>query len=242
MESSWTIQTLVKNSQAKQLDNGKETLLNYDVFLKGIAYAYLYKSSETYVDEIELEDVTLTFIRQRRPVKLFKKLKAEKFIIEEKWKGIYYISKEGTIRIQIIVSKELSLKNHIWMNSLSEKISLKQATELINVTQELEQLDDKNYADSLWEIVATVNEQIIEKAMEEERMCEALARIMKPEIDKIVNKAVEDGFNDGFNDGVGNGKMEVFKNMIKNGVSRELAQKCAELSDELVEKALKEIV
>ena len=79
------------------------------------------------------------------------------------------------------------------MNSLSEKISLKQATELINVTQELEQLDDKNYADSLWEIVATVNEQIIEKAMEEERMCEALARIMKPEIDK----AFDDGYEKG---------------------------------------------
>lgn len=86
MESSWTIQTLVKNSQAKQLDNGKETLLNYDVFLKGIAYAYLYKSSETYVDEIELEDVTLTFIRQRKPIKLFKKLKAEKLLLKKSGK------------------------------------------------------------------------------------------------------------------------------------------------------------
>lgn len=68
-----------------------EDKLNYNVFLKGIAYAYLYKTKETYIDEILLEELTLTFIRGRKPVKLFKKLKKEKFLIEEKWRGIYYI-------------------------------------------------------------------------------------------------------------------------------------------------------
>lgn len=42
--------------------------LNYDVFLKGIAYAYLYKTKETHIDEILLEDLTLTFIRGRKPI------------------------------------------------------------------------------------------------------------------------------------------------------------------------------
>ena len=49
--------------------------LNFNVFLKGIAYAYLYKIKETYIDEIPLEEVTLTFIRGRKPVKLLKKLR-----------------------------------------------------------------------------------------------------------------------------------------------------------------------
>ena len=83
------------------------------------------------------------------------------------------------IRIQIIVSKELSFENHVLLNSLSTKINMKQAVKLIYVTQELEQLDDKNYADSLWEIVANVNEQIIEKVMEEERMCENIFSLLE---------------------------------------------------------------
>ena len=81
--------------------------LNYDVFLKGIAYAYLYKTKESHMEEISLDEITLTFIRERKPVKLFKKLRKQKFDIEQKWKGIYYIIKEGELQIQIVVTKEL---------------------------------------------------------------------------------------------------------------------------------------
>ena len=49
--------------------------LNYNVFIKGIAYAYLYKTTETYSDEILLEEVSISFIRERKPRKLFKRLK-----------------------------------------------------------------------------------------------------------------------------------------------------------------------
>jgi len=204
--------------------------LNYDVFLKGLAYVYLYKANEEYVDKISLEEVTLSFIREAKPIKLFEKLRKEKFCIEEKYPGIYYIIKEGYISMQVVVSRELRWKNHVWLNSLSEKVSVQQATELIEYTQQLTRADDKNYADSLWEIVASVNKQTIQKVREDENMCKALAEIMKPEIDEA--------FSNGFN----NGSICSFKNMIKKGMSRELAQECAGLSDELVEKVLAEMM
>lgn len=214
-----------------------EDTLNYDVFLKGIAYTYLYKANERYVDEILLEDVTLTFIRERKPVKLFSKLREDKFIVEEKCSGIYYIIKDEYFKIQIVVSEELSWENHIWLNSLSENVSEKYITELIATTQKLKSLDDRNNADALWEVVATINKRTIQKIREDEKMCKALAEIMKPEIDEAFNN----GFNNGFDDGIDSGKICVFQNMIKDGMSRELAQKYAEISDELVEMALKEM-
>ena len=210
-----------------------EDTLNYDVFLKGIAYTYLYKANERYVDEILLEDVTLTFIRERKPVKLFSKLCENKYIVEEKWSDIYYIIKDEYFKIQIVVSEELSWENHIWLNSLSENVSEKHVAELISTTQKLESLDEKNYADALWEVVATINKGTIQKIREDEKMCKALAEIMKPEIDEA--------FNNGVGDGIDKGKICVFQNMIKDGMSRELAQKYAEISDELVEKALAEM-
>jgi len=208
--------------------------LNYDVFLKGVAYAYLYKSSEAHVDEILLEDVTLTFVRERKPVKLFKKLQKEKFIIEEKWPGIYYIIKEGYLKIQIVVSKRLSWENHIWLNSLSDSVNVQQAIELIEITEQLEKTDDKNYAESLWDVVETVNKEVIAKVREDENMaCRVLTEIMQPKIDEA--------FNNGFNNGSLDKGVNIFKNMIKDGMSKELAQKYAEISDELAEKALAEI-
>lgn len=209
-----------------------DDVLNYNVFLKGIAYVYLYKARETYVDEILLEEITLTFIRERKPVKLFKRLRKENFFIEEKETGIYYIIKEGYINMQVVVTKELSRENHIWLNSLAKHIDEEHITELISTTQALEYNDERYYADSLWEVVATVNKSIIEKVREDETMCRALAQIMKPEIDEA--------FDNGFNNGINDGKQLVFRNMIKDGVPRELAQKYAEISDQLADQILTE--
>ncbi|MBR3769216.1 MAG: hypothetical protein IKL06_01660 [Lachnospiraceae bacterium] len=211
----------------------KDTL-NYDVFLKGIAYAYLYKSNGLHINKIPLDEVTLTFVRERKPIKLLKKLQREKFHIEQKCNGIYYIIKEGDIKIQIIVSKELSRENHIWLNSLSDKVDVQQAIQFIERAEQLEHLDDKNYADSLWEVVETVNKEIVQKVREDESMaCKALTSIMQPKIDEA--------FDDGFNNGSLDKGISIFKNMIKDGMPKELAQKYAEISDELAEKALAEI-
>ena len=203
--------------------------LNYDVFLKGIAYAYLYKTKEVHVDEILLDEITLSFIRETKPVKLFKMLRKEKFAIEQKYPGIYYIIKEKHIKIQIIVSRELGEENHIWLNSLSDKMKEKQVLEFLTTAQGLRNLDEKNYADSLWDIVSAVNQNVVQKIREDENMCKGLAEIMKPELDEA--------FNSGFN----NGSISSFKNMIRKGITKELAQECAGLSDELVEKALAEM-
>ena len=212
--------------------------LNYDVFLKGLAYAYLYKSNEAYVDEILLEEVTLTFVREKRPIKLFKKLREKKFHVEEKCPGIYHIIKEGDIKIQIVVSKRLSQENHIWLNSLSDAINVQQAIQLIEISEQLENLDDRNYADSVWEVVGTVNKEIIRKIREDESMaCKALTEIMQPKIDE----AFDNGFNNGFDNGSINKGISIFKKMIKEGMPRELAQKYTEISDELAEKALSEM-
>lgn len=211
-----------------------EDRMNYDVFLKGIAYVYLYKAKEEHIDNISLEEITLTFIRQGKPVKLFKKLLKENFLIEENEKGIYYIIKEGYITIQIVVTRELSKENHIWLNSLSKHLEESQVIDLINTTQALKQNDEKNYADSLWEVVTRINTKTIKKIRKDDTMCKALAEIMKPEIEEAFNN----GFNDGVDYGKNDGKILVFRNMINDGMSRELAQKYAELSDEIVKQVL----
>ena len=210
--------------------------LNYDVFLKGIAYAYLYKANEAYLDKILLEEVTLTFIREAKPVKLFKILRKEKFSIEEKYSGIYYIIKERYIKIQIIVSKELKDENHIWLNALSSKVKIEQVVRFLDISQNLESSYDVNYSDSVWEVMESVNRETVQKVRENE-MTKAWAEIVQPRIDE----AFDDGFNNGFNNGSLDKGVSIFKNMIRDGMSRELAQKYAEISDELVEKALTEI-
>lgn len=219
--------------------------LNFNTFLKGIAYAYLYKNKEQHIDDILLEEITLTFIRERKPIKLFKVLEKRKFLVEEYRPGIYYVSKEGFLRTQIIVTKKLSAENHKWLNSLTSRLDQKKARELVDITSNLTENDDKTYAYSVWEIITAQNEEIIERMKEDQAMNEAIARIFKPELEAAYNNGQRDGFNNGFdngfNDGIDNKGIQVFKNMIKRGFSREDAQAMAEISDELVEKAITEL-
>lgn len=207
--------------------------LSFNTVLKGIAYAYLYKIGEAKNDEILLEEITLSFIRERKPRKLFNKLIGENFSVEEKFKGIYYICRDGYIPIQVIVSGELEYVNHIWLNSLTKRLNRNRAEDLVRLTNELVQIDEKKFADSVWEVVTRQNVDLIKMMWEDQKMCKAMAEIFKPEIDAA--------FNNGFNNGVDDKGIHVFKNMIKRGFSQEDAQSIAEISDELVERALAEL-
>lgn len=158
--------------------------LNYNSFLKGIAYAYLYKCYEKHVDAIPLSEITLTFIRENSPTKLFKKLKELHLLVEEVAQGIYYISGYSEISIQIIVTKELNNEQHVWINSLTSHINEQQIKRLLTLTNNLTELDDKNHASSVWEVISLENKEIIKQLRGNNEMFGALAEIMKPEIDE----------------------------------------------------------
>ena len=81
--------------------------LNIDTFVKVIGYACLYKASERYVGEIELEDITISLIRETYPKKLFQWLKKRGFKVEEHYNGIFYVSRFSGAQIQIIVAGKL---------------------------------------------------------------------------------------------------------------------------------------
>lgn len=214
-----------------------EDELNFNTVLKGVACAYLYKISEKKTNEILLEEITLSFIRERRPRKLFNKLIQDKFSVVEKYKGIYYIHRDGYIPMQVIVSGELEHENHVWLNSLTKSLNWKRAETLVRFTNELKKSEEKKYADSVWELVTRQNVELIKNLMEDEKMCKAMTELFKPEIDA----AFDNGFNNGFNNGVDDKGMHIFKNMIRRGFSKADAQSIAEISDELVERALAEL-
>ena len=65
--------------------------LNIDTFYKAVAYACLYKVLPNHVNEIPAEEITITLIRDRKPVKLMQEL-------EKRY--------EGKLRIQTVVSRE----------------------------------------------------------------------------------------------------------------------------------------
>ena len=166
--------------------------LNIDTFFKVIAYACLYKSKGTSVNKIRANDITITFVRQRKPFKLFNQLASDGFSITSGISGIYLININFFFDIQIIVTRELNEDHHIWLSSLTQDISKTRAEKLINTAASLYLKDDKDFAESVLQVTMSKNKGVFDKVKEESEMCEALRELMKPEIDAEVKRQVQE--------------------------------------------------
>ena len=158
--------------------------LDIDVFFKVIAYALFYKSSGNEVNSIDISDITVTFVRKRKPVKLFDDLKRYNILFEQTSKGIYMIKWEFLCDVQILVTREMNPEEHIWLTSLSDHIEEKQARRLIKEVHTLTEKDDKEYADSVLQIAMERNKEIFDKIRRDELMCQALWDFFKTEIEQ----------------------------------------------------------
>ena len=158
--------------------------LDIDVFFKVIAYALFYKSSGNEVNSIDISDITVTFVRKRKPVKLFDDLKRYNILFEQTSKGIYMIKWEFLCDVQILVTREMNPEEHIWLTSLSDHVEEWQARRLIKEVHTLTEKDDKEYADSVLQIAMERNKEIFDKIRRDELMCQALWDFFKTEIEQ----------------------------------------------------------
>ena len=163
--------------------------LNIDVFFKVIGYACLYKAKCPATDSIKAEDITITFVRRGKPIKLFKQLVKMGFAIENKYPGIYYLRDTKAFGIQILITGEMDSNLHIWLTSLTNTLSQQSAEKLIEETKSLTRKDDKENADSVMEVAMNTNKALFEEIKEDNPdMCEALRELFKPELEAAIKE------------------------------------------------------
>ena len=165
--------------------------MNLNTYMKVIAYACLYKAYENRVDEIELSEITITMVREKKPIKLFQWFVKNGYQIEEVFKGIYYVTGDNQFLTQIIVSKDLSKNNQKWLTLLSRELSKTDAKRVVSQLEALTEESEKKHGDSVLQVAVQENEEIFNKIREEGKMCEALMKLMESEVNEVVGKAVK---------------------------------------------------
>lgn len=197
--------------------------LNLDTYVKVIGYACMYKASEIHVGDIELDDITITLVREGKPRELLKWFVKNDYKVYEKYKGIYYAEKEDSFPIQVIVSGRLSTENQKWLTLLSSNLERKDAERIVIQTESLTEKDEKLYADSVLEVAVTENDEIFEELrMEGMHMCEALRKLMKDDLEEAERMGEEHGKKIGEE----RGRESIIMNVLK---SNRTAQEVAEL-------------
>ena len=171
--------------------------MNLDTYIKVVGYACLYKASEVHAGYIDLDDITLTFVREGKPRELLKWFEKNNYEVREKYKGIYYVEKVGSFPIQVIVSGKLSPENQKWLTLLSSNLKQSDAERIVIQTEKLEQPDEKLYADSVLRVAVEENPIVFHKVRgESEDMFDALKELMKDDFDEATRIGEEKGKED----------------------------------------------
>ena len=165
--------------------------LDIDTFYKVGAYASLYKSYGETVDSIKADDITVSLVRDAKPMELFKYFKAHQYSITCPYRGIYYIEGAVLFPTQIIVTRELESDAHIWLKALSDRIEKQDMEELLKRISLLTEQGDREMADSVLEVSAQVNWQKFYELRGDGSMSEALLEMFMPIVEPLVEARIE---------------------------------------------------
>ena len=185
--------------------------LTIDDFFKTIGYAYLYKGLGEKVDQIPLEELTVSIFRDTKPEKLMEKLNGYGCVIIEYAPGIYYI--EGLmIPVQIIVTGELKGKEHLILRVLSKNAEETDLREFVKYVNNFTEAGEKENVDAVLQVSVSANREIYDQIRRNMTMCEALRELMKDEIEAEVEAArraaEREGRENGWLEGRAEGRAE----------------------------------
>lgn len=185
-------------------------------------YACLYKSYGETVDAVSESGITITLIRDAKPLALFGYFKEHGYQVSNPHNGIYYIKGNIPFPAQIVVTRELNPKLHIWLRALSGRLDKQDMKNLLEQIRQLTGKQNIEFADAVLEVALRANVQIIKELMGDVGMSEELLEIVKPIIEPHIllreQNALEKGIIKGAVDilrDIGRGDSEI-KTIIMN--------------------------
>ena len=199
--------------------------LNIDTFYKAVAYACLYKVLPNHVDEIPAEEITITLIRDRKPVKLLGELEKSGYGYKKEAAGIYYVN-GAMFPVQIIVSSELDVDMHVQLKALTDRLEESLLRQYLLQASTFEGRE-KNLADIVLQVIVNSNmEKVLEWKGSERIMCEALRVLMADELnEERMEGRIEgqregrlEGQREGRIEGKREGQIQAYASLIKDGI------------------------
>ena len=178
-----------------------EDKLNIDIFFKTIGYAFLYKGLGESVNQIPLEELTISLFHEAKPVKLIHQLSGYGYHIRLYAPGIYYV--EGLpIPVQIVVTEELRSKLHPALKMLSQKLKQSDLLGFMECINGFTEPGDRQNADAVLQVSVSANRKIFDQVRRGNAvMCEALRELFKDELEEAHEKGKSLGKSEGLSEG-----------------------------------------
>ena len=160
--------------------------LSVDDFYKVYGYTCFYKADARYVNSIHADELTITFVAEKYPRKMIKHLtKIKKYQVTEVEKGIYYVNGD-LIPIQILVTKNLSGEENLWLKSLTNKLKATETAE--KLVENYMDHKDSSLHRSVIETIMRANQKIFREV---NGMSDIFMEIVQEKFDRKLKEEVE---------------------------------------------------
>lgn len=177
--------------------------MTIDTLYKVIGYGCLFKSMSPAVNSIPSDEITLTLIRNRYPRRMIEELVKEQISCIQKCPGIYYLTGKIPFRTQLVITRQLKGKNHLWLRVLDNDLGEDDVKQFVSAVQSVKTNSDAispdaRNVDAVAQVVLSQNSAIFERIKKEDpMMCDALKELMKPEIEESLEKGRQEGLAEG---------------------------------------------
>jgi hypothetical protein len=188
--------------------------LTIDDFVKTVGYACIYKSQGDTVDQIPLDELTVSVFRESYPKELMEALGRLGATVTEQFPGIYYVTGLGMFDSQIVVTGQLQPENHSCLRVLSKNATEADVRAFLGTTERLPTQGGQHSADAVLQVSISANGSLYAKLKEDMAMCEALERLMKNEIDQKVAVGRAEGKAEGKAEGAQDAMTEMIWNLM----------------------------
>jgi hypothetical protein len=165
--------------------------MSIDDFAKSLGYALLFKGYGETVNEIPMEELTVSLFRVAYPRELFAELKREGHEIEEKYPGIYYVTKNLPFPVQIIVTKKLSPETHSSLRILTDNAEIEDIRRFLEQARKMKRPGVRDNIDAVLQASVAANFELYEDVRRDSVMCQAMRELMKDEIAEERNDAAD---------------------------------------------------
>jgi hypothetical protein len=182
--------------------------MTIDDYYKTVGYACLYKGLGETVNAVPANEITVSMFRETYPRELFRQLREQGAVVEEKFAGIYYVTGCTLFDTQIVVTGQLGVEEHSSLRILSKDVKEEDIRRFLTESETLLTPGDRNNIDAVLQVSVPANHAVYEKVKEDLYMCEALRELMKDEIEAEVRKGKAEGIAEGIAQGKAEAKAE----------------------------------
>ena len=196
--------------------------LSIDDFYKAQGYGLIYKGFDRKVNELPIEDMTLTLIRHSYPRELMKALKNAGFIIHEEYPGIFRAEGKISIPVQLVISSRLPEGEYDGLKLLAKGCT-KDA--VLYYAERAVASGDENIkmnAGTVIGVCLDINEKLGTELKEDGVMNEVIKDIFKKDFDEAENR------------GITKEKERVATDMLRKKLPLSLIEEISRLSEDTI--------